>query len=230
MAAKTIVVTGATRGLGRAMVEGFAEAGHIVIGCGRSAQHVGELQKQFGRPHDFAALDVSRDADVKTWARRVLQEFGPPDLLLNNAALVNRNAPLWEVPPEEFDEVITVNIIGVTNCIRHFVPAMVERKKGVIVNFSSGWGRSTSAEVAPYCATKWAIEGLTQALAQELPRGMAAVPLNPGIINTDMLQSCFGGSADHYPTPDEWSRTAVPFLLQLGAKDNGQPLSVGEFV
>ena len=72
---------------------------------------------------------------------------------------------------------------------------------GVIVNFSSGWGRSTDAEVAPYCATKWAIEGLTQAFAQELPSGMAAVALNPGIINTDMLQSCFGGSASGYPSP-----------------------------
>jgi NAD(P)-dependent dehydrogenase (short-subunit alcohol dehydrogenase family) len=213
--ARTIVVTGATRGLGRAMVERFVEAGHTVIGCGRSAKHVGELQEQFGKPHDFAALDVADDDAVRKWATRVLKEFGPPDLLLNNAALVNRNAPLWEVPADEFAQVITVNIIGVTNCIRHFVPAMVEREKGVIVNFSSGWGRSTSAEVAPYCATKWAIEGLTQALAQELPRGMAAVPLNPGIINTEMLQSCFGGSAHHYPTPDEWSRTAVPFLLQL---------------
>jgi NAD(P)-dependent dehydrogenase (short-subunit alcohol dehydrogenase family) len=95
----------------------------------------------------------------------------------------------------------------------------------VIVNFSSGWGRSTSAEVAPYCATKWAMEGLSQALAQELPQGMAAVALNPGIINTDMLQSCFGSSASHYPDPQKWAKLAVPFLLQLSGKDNGQPLA-----
>src|SRR4029077_20248835 len=142
---------------------------------------------------------------------------------LNNAALVNANAPLWKVPADEFARVIAVNIVGVANCIRHFVPAMAVRRTGVIVNFSSGWGRSTSAEVAPYCATKWAIEGLTQALAQELPKGMTAVPLNPGIINTDMLQSCFGSSASHYPDADEWSRTAVPFILNLGPKHNGQP-------
>ena len=91
-----------------------------------------------------------------------------------------------------FPQVIDVNLKGMANVIRHFVPAMVKNKSGVIVNFSSGWGRSTDAEVAPYCATKWAIEGLTQALAQELPPGMAAVPLNPGIINTGMLRSCFG--------------------------------------
>ena len=103
---------------------------------------------------------------------------------------------------------------------------MLKRRSGVIVNFSSGWGRSTAAEVAPYCATKWAIEGLTQALAQELPPGMAAVPLNPGIINTDMLRSCFDGSATNYPGPDEWAKIAVPFLLKLGASDNGKPLTV----
>src|SRR4029079_14412946 len=97
---------------------------------------------------------------------------------------------------------------------------------GVIVNISSGWGRSTAAEVAPYCASKWAVEGLTRALAQELPRGMAAVPLNPGIIDTDMLRTCFGGSAGNYPSPERWAEQAVPFLLGLGAKDNGQALTV----
>lgn len=225
---RTIVITGATRGLGRAMAERFIEAGHTVLGCGRGHGEIARLTRKFHKPHDFSTLDVSRDEQVRDWARRLVGEYGPPDLLLNNAALVNRNAALWDVPADEFQKVIDVNIAGVANCIRHFVPAMVARKRGVIVNFSSGWGRSTAAEVAPYCATKWAIEGLTQALAQELPRGMAAIPLNPGIINTDMLQSCFGSSAGHYPTPDEWSRAAVPFLLDLGPRHNGQPLSVDE--
>jgi NAD(P)-dependent dehydrogenase (short-subunit alcohol dehydrogenase family) len=78
---------------------------------------------------------------------------------------------------------------------------MIRRGSGVIVNFSSGWGRSVSAEVAPYCASKWAVERLTRALAEELPSGLAAVPLNPGIINTEMLQSCFGADAQNYPEP-----------------------------
>jgi NAD(P)-dependent dehydrogenase (short-subunit alcohol dehydrogenase family) len=103
---------------------------------------------------------------------------------------------------------------------------MIGQNRGAIVNFSSGWGRSTDAEVAPYCATKWAIEGLTQALAQELPPGLAAVPLNPGIINTSMLQSCFAGGASNYPTAEEWAKNAVPFLLKINAADSGKPLSV----
>lgn len=224
--AKIVVITGATRGLGRAMAERFMEAGHTVLGCGRGHAEIARLTRKYAKPHAFSTVDVSRDEQVQDWAKRVLADCGPPDLLINNAALVNRNAALWEVPADEFQRVIDVNIVGVANCLRHFVPAMVARKRGVIVNFSSGWGRSTSPDVAPYCATKWAIEGLTQALAQELPDGMAAVPLNPGIINTDMLQSCFGSSASSYPSADEWSQTAVPFLLSLGPKHNGKPLSV----
>jgi NAD(P)-dependent dehydrogenase (short-subunit alcohol dehydrogenase family) len=224
-APRRIVVTGVSRGLGRALVEGFAAAGHVVCGCARSADAVAELAGRYAPPHDFAVVDVSREAQVRAWARRVLAS-GLPDLLVNNAALINRSAPLWKVPAEEFSRVIDVNIKGVVNVLRHFLPAMIERGRGVIVNISSGWGRGVSPEVAPYCATKWAIEGLTRALAEELPDGMAAVPLNPGIINTEMLQTCWGDGANAYPDASAWARRAVPMLLLLGPKNNGQPLSV----
>lgn len=223
---KVIVLTGATRGCGRSMVERFVEAGHTVIGCGRSASAVESMRSSFKSPHRFEVVDVARNDQVANWAELVLASGIVPDLLLNNAAVINRNAALWDVPPEEFQQLVDVNIVGTANVIRHFVPAMVKRGKGIIVNFSSGWGRSTAPEVAPYCATKYAIEGLSQALAQELPAGMVSVPLNPGIINTEMLQSCFAESAGHYPTPDRWSRVAVPYILSITSKDNGKPLSV----
>jgi NAD(P)-dependent dehydrogenase (short-subunit alcohol dehydrogenase family) len=222
---KIILITGVTRGCGRAMTDEFIRLGHTVVGCGRSEKEIAQLQKRYPAPNDFSVVNVADDSQVVAWAKRVLASHEAPDLLLNNAALINRNAPLWEVPVQEFSDVIDVNIKGTANVIRHFVPAMVQRRHGVIVNFSSGWGRSTDAEVAPYCATKWAIEGLTQSLAQELPPGMAAVALNPGIIATDMLQSCFGGSASAYPSPEEWAKTAVPFLLKIGPGDNGKPLT-----
>jgi NAD(P)-dependent dehydrogenase (short-subunit alcohol dehydrogenase family) len=207
------------------LTEEFIRLGHTVIGCGRSEKEIAQLQEQFPSPNCFSIVNVADDSQVAAWAKKILEQQGPPDLLLNNAALINRNAPLWEVPAQEFSDVIDVNIKGVANVIRHFVPAMIARHRGVIVNFSSGWGRSTDAEVAPYCATKWAIEGLTQALAQELPAGMAAVPLNPGIIDTDMLRSTFGGSASSYPSPRDWARTAVPFLLKINSTVNGKQLT-----
>lgn len=223
---RRIVLTGVTRGLGRAMAEGFVELGHTVFGCGRSAVELDQLRRRFGSPHDFAVVDVVRRDQVQAWADRLVAEHGAPDLLLNNAAIINANAPLWEVPAEEFDRLIDINIKGVANVLRSFVPAMIARNRGVIVNFSSGWGRSTSPEVAPYCASKYAIEGLTLALAQELPSGMAAIPLNPGIIDTDMLRSCFGAEAGQYPSAVEWGKRAVPFILKLGRGENGQSLSV----
>src|SRR5688500_4477489 len=103
---------------------------------------------------------------------------------------------------------------------------MIQKKRGVIVNFSSGWGRSVSPEVAPYCATKYAIEGLTKTLAEELPAGMAAVPLNPGIINTEMLQQAWSDGANAYPSPESWAKRAAPFILAIAAKDNGHSLTV----
>lgn len=223
---RVIVLTGATRGLGRALVPHFVKAGHTVVGCGRSADHVAELQRQFAAPHRFAAVDVSDAEAVESWASEVLKAVGPPDLLINNAAIMNALAPLWAVPAHEFDRLIDVNVKGVANSIRAFVPAMVARKSGIIVNLSSGWGRSTSPEVAPYCASKFAVEGMTRAMAHELPAGMAAIPLNPGVIDTDMLRSAWGAEAGGYPSADEWAKRAAPYVLRLGPKDNGKPLSV----
>lgn len=222
---RTIVITGCTRGLGRALSERFLQEGHAVAGCGRDAKAIEELGASPGR-HLFEALDVTDDEALTAWAGRVEDRLGTPDLLINNAALINENNPLWLVPAEEFGRVIDVNIKGVAAVIRAFVPGMIARSSGVIVNISSGWGRSTSPEVGPYCATKWAIEGLTKSLAQELPRGMAAIPLNPGVIDTDMLRSCFGSESHAYPGPNRWVERAAPFILKLGPDDNGKSLSV----
>lgn len=223
---KLIVLTGVTRGLGLALTHKFIELGHTVLGCGRSRDPIERLQQQYPPPHDFAIVDVSREQEVERWAARLISSHGVPDLLINNAAIINQNAPLWQVPAEEFDRLVDVNIKGVANIIRHFVPAMIANKAGIIVNISSGWGRGVAAEVAPYCASKWAIEGLTQALAQELSRPMAAVPLNPGVIDTDMLRSCFGESANRYPRPTKWAEKAAPLILGFNSRDNGKQRTV----
>lgn len=226
---RTVLLTGVTRGLGRALAYRLAEMGHIVLGCGRTASAIEELQRDLGEPHSFSIVDVAAVDQVDTWARRLLARHPPVDLLLNNAGVINANAPLWEVPPEELSRVIDVNLKGSCHVIRAFVPSMIERGQGVIVNFSSGWGRSSSAEVAPYCATKWGIEGLTRALAEELPRGLAAVAVNPGVVHTDLLESCYGKSAKSYPGPERWADRAAPFLLGLGPAENGKSLTVPGF-
>jgi NAD(P)-dependent dehydrogenase (short-subunit alcohol dehydrogenase family) len=225
---RIVVITGVTRGLGWAMSERLITLGHTVLGCGRDPGRIEELRRLYPKRHDFEVIDVTSDEQVQGWVGRLHKKYGAPDLVLNNAGLINRNAPLWKVPPQEFSDVIDVNIKGTVNVIRQFLPNMMKKRRGVIVNFSSGWGRSVDKDVAPYVATKWAIEGLTQALALELPPDLAAVSLNPGIVNTDMLRSCFGESASHYPSASRWAEFAVPFILKLDANDNGHALSVPE--
>ena len=123
---------------------------------------------------------------------------------------------------------LDVNIKGVTHVIRGFLPAMIDARRGVVVNISSGWGHSTAAHVAPYCASKFAVEGLTRALAHELPSGLAAVPLSPGVIHTEMLETAFGDDAAAHPKPDAWADVAIPYLLALGPEDNGRSQRIPE--
>ena len=222
---KAIVVTGVSRGLGRALLERFLEAGHRVAGCARSSDGIEALRKRLGTAPCLEVVDVADPEAVARFASGVVERHGAPDLLVNNAALINEPAPLWEVPSSEFDQLLAVNVSGVANVVRAFVPAMIDRGRGVVVNLSSGWGRSTSPDVGPYCTTKWAVEGFSSALAQELPTGLACVALNPGVIDTDMLRTCWAEGAAAYEDAEAWSRRAAPFLLQLSARDNGGALT-----
>jgi NAD(P)-dependent dehydrogenase (short-subunit alcohol dehydrogenase family) len=217
-----VALTGCTRGLGRALTRFFVDEGAVVAGCGRNQREIERMRRELGSSHDFAAADVSDDEAVASWAKHVMNRFGAPHLLLNNAALIAKNAPIWKVPIADADAVIRVNVIGTLNVLRHFIPAMIKAtaaesaRAGVIVNFSSGWGRSASPDVGIYCASKWAIEGLTQSLAQDLSQSrVRAFALNPGIIDTEMLRDCFGESAGSYPKPEQWIRNAGPFILSL---------------
>jgi NAD(P)-dependent dehydrogenase (short-subunit alcohol dehydrogenase family) len=222
---KLVVITGCTRGLGRAMVTEFSAAGWTVAGCSRNSEAISKVRGEFPAPHYFQVANVADEEDVMNFCAEVLERRGAPDLLLNNAALINHNNPIWEVSAREFSEVVDVNIKGTAGMIRNLIQPMMKRGSGVIVNFSSGWGRSTSPEVAPYCATKFAIEGLSQAVSQETEGKVAVVALNPGIIDTEMLRSTFGGEAGSYPSPEQWAKRAVPFLMKLGPKDNGKALT-----
>lgn len=229
---RTVLITGAGKGLGRALALELAKKGHTVIGCARTQDRLNSLQSELSDPnspsdkHLFLSADVRSNGSVEELARVVMEKKGVPDIIVNNAGTINRNNRIWEVPEEEFDTVIDTNVKGIANMLRHFIPLMLVRKQGIIVNMSSGWGRSGAALVAPYCASKWAVEGLTRSVAKELPDGMAIIALNPGVINTDMLASCFGNSASGYQAPEAWALKAATMILNLTAADNGASLTV----
>ncbi|GKV28226.1 hypothetical protein SLEP1_g37307 [Rubroshorea leprosula] len=227
-AARTVLITGVSRGLGRALAVELSKRGHTVIGCSRTQTKLDSLQSELTSPdrHLLLAVDVRSNSSVEELARVVMEKKGVPDIIVNNAGTINKNNKIWDVPLEEFDTVIDTNVKGIANVLRHFIPLMLPNKQGIIVNMSSGWGRSGAALVAPYCASKWAIEGLSRSVAEELPDGMAVIALSPGVINTEMLESCFGASASPYQTPEAWALKAATMILNLTAADNGASLTV----
>ena len=222
---KLIIITGVTRGLGRALSDQYLKMGHTVIGCGRNAEIIKKMSAKYPTNTDFQALDVSDYESVIFWANRIIKSFGSPDFLLNNAGIMNDNRNLWEVSKRNFSEVIDTNIKGIFNTVKGYVPEMINQKRGIIVNFSSGWGRTTSPKVAPYCTSKWAVEGLTKSLAQELPQGLSAVALSPGVIDTDMLRLCWGNSASAHEKPETWAQRVAPYILKISSKDNGASIT-----
>ena len=222
---KIIIITGVTRGLGRALSDQYLKMGHTVIGCGRNAEIIKKMSAKYPTNTDFQALDVSDYESVIIWANRIINSFGSPDFLLNNAGIMNNNRNLWEVSKRNFSDVVDTNIKGIFNTVKGYVPEMINQKRGIIVNFSSGWGRTTSPKVAPYCTSKWAVEGLTKSLAQELPQGLSAVALSPGVIDTDMLRLCWGKSASAHEKPDTWAQRVAPYILKISSKDNGASIT-----
>lgn len=223
---ETIVITGVSRGIGRAMALKLIELGHCVHGCATSQARLEDLQTAAQGKGHFSTVDVTDGAQVTQWAKQIVEHSGPPDRIINNAGIINKTAPFWEIPSEEFSRIIEVNINGVAQVLRAFLPTMVARKKGTLINISSGCGKRGFPEVSAYCTSKFGIEGLSLSIAGDLPQGMACIPLSPGVICTDMLMDYWGDEAQRCDTPESWAEYAVPYILSLGAEHNGQSLRV----
>ncbi len=220
------MITGVSRGLGQALSYEFSKLGHDVAGCASTQSAVLKLQAELGANHHFSTVNITRDEEVSVWVHTLANSWGVPDLVINNASIVNPPSPLWHVPVNQFEDIMSTNVTGVFLVIRHVLPLMIARGNGFIANISSGWGRSVAPNVASYCTSKWAIEGMTLALAEELPQGIATASVNPGSINTQMMRTVLNPDEIDAPLPDEWVKTAAPFFLALSDKNNGEQLDI----
>ena len=211
-----VLITGTSTGIGLATALAFARKGHIVAATMRAPERAPELAAAAaaeGLPITVFPMDVDRDVSVSEGVAQVVAALGPIDVLVNNAG-VERNGAIEEVPLAEFRAVMETNYFGVIRAVQAVLPAMRARRTGCIVNVSSISGRFAVSPMAPYNASKFALEAFSECLAQEVkPWGIRVCIVEPGITDTSMargISEARSGSA--YP---QQRRNAVLFAAAL---------------
>ncbi len=229
---KNVLITGASGGIGRAMAEAFAEKGYgVAMACWAHPQRAQDVANRIGAR--VFACDITREEEVDALFSAAEEAYGFIDVVVNNAGVSWRGL-LTDMTLEEWERVFAVNTRGVFLCCRRALPAMVRRKRGAILNISSMWGQQGASCEAAYSASKAAVIGLTQALAQEVgPSGIRVNCLCPGVIDTPMNASLtpdeLGALAEETPlgrmgTPQEVAQAAV--FLAENTYITGQSLGV----
>lgn len=185
---KVAVVTGATRGIGRAIAQSLVDAGARVVGSGVQEEGVRSLSAELGEKGRAVVADVGTHAGADRLVQEASTLFGRIDLLVNNAGIAPRLS-LEQMADQDFDRVLAVNLAGPFYLARRVIPGMTARGFGRIINVSSISATLGTPRLSAYCASKWGLNGLTQALAEELkPAGLFVAAVLPGSVDTDMLQ------------------------------------------
>jgi len=190
---KTVLITGASRGIGAATAREFAKKGYLVaINYNRSKEQaeavLEELRKQ-GYQAMIVKADVSNACEVQSMVDEVISQFGTIDVLVNNAGIAKQRLFI-DISEEEWNRMLAVNVSGVFHCSQKVLPLMIKNQRGKIINVSSIWGITGASCEVHYSATKAAVIGLTKALAKEV--GLSHIQVNcvaPGVTKTDMLAS-----------------------------------------
>jgi len=189
LADQVAVVTGAGRGIGKAIAEAYAKEGATVVCAARSIDEIEAVASQIGGK--AIRCDVSEEADIRSLMERTLAEVGPIDILVNNAGAVAR-LPVHELPVADWDQVINVNLRGVFLCAKYALPSMLERGSGCIINISSGAGVVGPPNRSAYAASKHGVMGLTKTLVAEyLPHGIRTHVLLPDATVSQMRREGF---------------------------------------
>jgi 3-oxoacyl-[acyl-carrier protein] reductase len=224
---RVAIVTGGTRGIGRATVRALAADGWAVVLTGRDAERVEAAARDLGTEGSVLGVvaDVGRGEDVQWMVSQAQERFGRIDLLVNNAG-ITRDALLVRMKDADWDEVLGVNLRGAFQALRAVARVMMRQRSGRIVNVASTAGAMGTAGQANYSAAKAGLVGLTKSAARELAHwGILVNAVAPGLIDTDMSSVLTGEIRDGYVasiplkrigTPDEVAEV-VRFLASEGA-------------
>jgi len=187
----SVLITGTSTGIGFAVALAFGRAGYKVSATMRSPSRAPELARITSKeklPITISAMDVDSDASVKEGIDRIVKEGGPVDVLVNNAG-IERTGSVEELALADFRAVMETNYFGAIRCIQAVLPTMRARRSGCIVNVASVAGRIANSPLAPYTASKFALEALSESLAQEAkPFNVRVAIVEPGIIDTAMAR------------------------------------------
>ncbi|MDP9604861.1 UNVERIFIED_ORG: NAD(P)-dependent dehydrogenase (short-subunit alcohol dehydrogenase family) [Variovorax paradoxus] len=182
---RTFFITGVSSGFGRAIASAALQAGHRVVGTVRTEQAAADFKAQVQGDSHVKLLDVAQFDTVAPLAAAVEAEFGPVDVVINNAGYGHEGI-LEESPLDEMRRQFDVNVFGAVAVIKAFLPFMRQRRRGHIVNITSMGGYITMPGIGYYCGSKFALEGISETLAKEVKGfGIAVTAVAPGSFRTD---------------------------------------------
>lgn len=197
--AETVLITGATSGIGYSTSLIFGEHGYNLILCGRRKDRLQELANKLNRKCNVTSLsfDVRNKEEVKQSLRSLPAAFSKIDILINNAGNAHGFSPIHEGDTDDWDAMLDINVKGLLYVTREIVPGMVERKRGHIINIGSIAGREIYPKGNVYCASKFAVNALSEGMRLDLnSHGIKVSEIKPGAVETEFSEVRFKGDKD----------------------------------
>ena len=235
LSGKCALVTGASRGIGRAIAEAYARAGARVFICGRNesglTQALDEM-RQVGADVAGLAGDVGNPTDADRIARAAIHHCGAIHVLVNNASILGPRETIASYPPTAWDEVLRVNLTGIFLITRAILPTMLTQRNGSIINVTSGVGRRGKAHWGAYAVSKAGLEAFTQVLADEVSEAAIRVnAVNPAATRTEMRAQAYPLEDPRtLPTPEQIMPVFLYLASDASASVSGQSLEARDWL
>lgn len=195
LSGKVAIVTGGSKGLGKALCLAFAKKGAAVVTCARESEKLKEVESEMSRLTDSSVVlqaDVSKIEDVRRLVSECVSRFRRVDILVNNASVLGPRVELLDYPEEIWRSVLETNLYGPFLLSKEVARLMIRQRSGSIINVSSSVGRAGRARWGAYAVSKFGLEGLTQVMADELKQYNIRVnSVNPGAMATDMRREAY---------------------------------------